>query len=67
MRLNPHYLPTPAQITEACILIRQQWSPAELKRRRMYEAQDEIQPRWQPPQINTSLCNIAIQNALLEV
>ncbi|MBI1348782.1 hypothetical protein GC163_21120 [bacterium] len=44
MNAGPHYLPTPAQIAEACKAIQATWTPLE-RRQRMYGDWSPGRPR----------------------
>ncbi|WP_425396139.1 hypothetical protein [Aeoliella sp.] len=49
------YLPTPAEISDACASIRENWSLNERRRRFVGpELPDEIPETWSPPTIDTS-------------
>ncbi|MEM9657172.1 MAG: hypothetical protein AAF961_02315 [Planctomycetota bacterium] len=56
MSNRPEYAPTPDQIAEACLEIRQNWSDSELRRRTVgYDLR--LQERhWRVPSIDTSHC-----------
>jgi len=60
------YLPTPQQIAEACETLRQQWSPAEQKRRNARRWVGDGPAPWSPPCIDTSLCLARVRRVALE-
>lgn len=67
MRMEPGYLPTPNQITEACLMIRESWSAAEKRRRLVGYSQELVDNRWQPPRIDTSMCTSRVRKEVSEL
>lgn len=67
MRMEPGYLPTPNQITEACLTIRENWSQAEKQRRLVGYSQEVLECRWSPPRIDTSLCTSRVRKEVSEL
>lgn len=67
MRMEPGYLPTPSQITEACLTIRESWSPAEKRRRLVGYSQELVDHRWLPPRIDTSTCTSRVRKEVSEL
>jgi|GEM_PF-1451578 len=67
MRMQPGYLPTPHQIAEACLMIRETWSPSEQQRRLVGYAQEELKNPWLPPRIDTSLCHSRVRKEVSEL
>ena len=67
MRVQPGYLPTPHQITEACLLIRESWSAAEKRRRLVGFSHEMINRQWMPPRIDTSMCTARVRKEVSEL
>lgn len=67
MRMQPGYLPTSNQITEACLRIRQTWSTAEKRRRLVGYSDGRVENRWHPPQINLAGCTARVQKEMSEL
>ena len=67
MRIQPGYLPTPQQITAACLTIRESWSPAEKRRRLVGYSQELIHSHWLPPRIDTSMCTSRLRKEVSEL
>ena len=67
MRMEPGYLPTPHQIAEACLLIRESWSVAEKKRRLVGYSQEMLDNAWLPPRIDTSMCHSRVRKEVSEL
>jgi len=67
MRMEPEYLPTPNQIIEECLAIRDSWSPAEKKRRWVRYSQELLDNHWLPPRIDTSMCTSRVRKEVSEL
>lgn len=62
------FLPTPAEIHNACETIRSNWSLNEKRRRFVGDyVPDEIEQGWQPPTIDTSVFRMAAGRVSAEV
>lgn len=67
MRMEPGYLPTPNQIVEECLRIRENWTPAEKQRRTVGYSQEVLDRRWMPPRIDTSTCTSRVRKEVSEL
>ncbi len=67
MRMEPGYLPTPNQITEACSMIRETWSPAERRRRLVGYSTEMVESCWLPPRIDTTMCTSRVRKEVSEL
>ena len=67
MRIEPGYLPTPQQIADACLFIREQWSPAERQRRLVGQSYEPEVLRWSPPRIDTTMCSSRVRKAVSDL
>ncbi|MBN1852663.1 MAG: hypothetical protein JW829_08060 [Pirellulales bacterium] len=66
MPIQSEYLPTPRQIAEACFRIRQQWTPAERRRRMVGGPLDLSQQVWLPPRIEMAQCIASVRKEVLD-
>jgi hypothetical protein len=60
------YTPSRRQIVAACAAIRQQWTPAERRRRTVGGRMAVAAGAWSPPCIQTAHCLARVRKALAE-